>query len=107
MLLISTDTFISSILITIKNSKTIGHPPFILTRFLTIPVLTKVLILPKLEPTSSYNYSQTDGNSEEHEATITLWDIVIVAFERILFITYFVISLIIISSINISIKPLF
>lgn len=97
----STDAFISSILITVHSRKKSGHPSFVLTRFLTIPFVTKLLILPKLEPLPNDNYNQMDENSEEYEAITTLWDIVVVAVERILFVTYCTTTIILLSSISI------
>lgn len=102
MLMISTDAFISSFLITIHHRKnTNGHPPFVLTRLLTVPVVTALLVLPKLDQTPNLDY----GKFEEHpqgkrqNTVTTLWDIVIVAFERIVFAVYFVITVNILSSV--------
>lgn len=83
MLLISTDAFISSIFIT-SLKMTNGYLSSILTRFFTTPVVANLLFLP---------------NSN---ATTTLWDIVVMAIERIVFITYFVITLMVLSTVKIS-----
>ncbi|XP_001950122.2 neuronal acetylcholine receptor subunit beta-4 [Acyrthosiphon pisum] len=102
ILLISMDAFISSLLITVHSRKTtIGHPPFALTRFLTTPIVTKILALPKLDSPRTLVGQRPDAG---HDTTTTLWDIVIVAFERIIFIVFFVAVL---RSVRISIAALF
>jgi len=109
MLLISMDAFISSLLITMHSHKTtIGHPPFALTRFLTTPIVTKVLALPKLDSLRTLVYDQSAQRPDAgHDTTTTLWDIVIVAFERIIFVVFFAITVAILRSVNISFSALF
>jgi len=105
MFLMSTDAFVSSILITIRSrNKTTGHhPPFALTRLLTTPAVTKLLALPKLEHCTvdrgrqTMDESQAEGEEGQPQAT-TLWDVVVVAFERIAFVTYFAITVVIVTS---------
>uniref|UniRef100_A0A2S2PBD3 Uncharacterized protein n=1 Tax=Schizaphis graminum TaxID=13262 RepID=A0A2S2PBD3_SCHGA len=104
------DAFISSLLITVHNRKsTSGHPPFALTRFLTTPIVTKLLVLPKLDSTRSLVNNQLDHCrlTGVPETTTTLWDIVIVAFERIIFIVFLATTVIILLSIKFSITALF
>jgi len=109
LLLISMDAFISSLLITVHNRKsTSGHPPFALTRFLTTPIVTKLLVLPKLDSTRSLVNNQLDHRlTGVPETTTTLWDIVIVAFERIIFIVFLATTVTILLSIKFSITALF
>ncbi|XP_027844786.2 acetylcholine receptor subunit alpha-like [Aphis gossypii] len=109
ILLISIDAFISALLITVHNRKsTSGHPPFALTRFLTTPVVTKLLMLPKLDSTRSLVNDQLDHRLTKTSETITtLWDIVIVAFERIIFIMFLASTMAILLSIKFSITALF
>ncbi|XP_025190280.1 neuronal acetylcholine receptor subunit beta-4 [Melanaphis sacchari] len=109
ILLISMDALISSLLITVHNRKsTSGHPPFALTRFLTTPIVTKLLVLPKLDSIRSLVYNQLDHRlTKVHETTTTLWDIVIVAFERIIFIMFLATTMTILLSIKFSIFALF
>lgn len=109
MLMISTDAFVSSFLIAFHNRRTTsGHPPFLLTRFLTIPAMTRLLVLPKLEYTQAdledYNRVVNDDGSERVRSTVTLWDVVVVAFERLMFIVYFVITVVVLSSVGIFAK---
>jgi len=109
ILLISMDAFISSLLITVHSRKTTsGHPPFALTRFLTTPIVTKLLALPKLDSPRTLVYDQLEQRLDaEQETTTTLWDIVIAAFERIVFIMFFAITVIVLRSIKISVTALF
>ncbi|XP_026813463.1 neuronal acetylcholine receptor subunit alpha-7 [Rhopalosiphum maidis] len=109
LLLISMDAFISSLLITVHNRKsTSGHPPFALTRFLTTPIVTKILVLPKLDSTRSLVNNQLDHRlTGVPETTTTLWDIVIVAFERIIFIVFLATTVTMLFSIKFSITALF
>jgi len=110
ILLISMDTFISSLLITVHSRTTTcsGHPPFALTRFLTTPIVTKLLALPKLDSPRTLVYNQLDQKPDaEHETTTTLWDIVIAAFERIVFIMFFAITVAVLRSANVSVTALF
>ncbi|XP_015376751.1 PREDICTED: neuronal acetylcholine receptor subunit beta-4-like [Diuraphis noxia] len=109
ILLISMDAFISSLLITVHNRKTdSGHPPFALTRFLTTPIVTKLLALPKLDSPRTFVYDQLDQRLDaEQETTTTLWDIVIAAFERIVFIIFFAITVVVLRSVKISVAALF
>ncbi|XP_022177830.1 neuronal acetylcholine receptor subunit beta-4-like [Myzus persicae] len=62
ILLISMDAFISSLLITVHSRKTTSsHPPFALTRFLTTPIVTRLLALPKLDSPRNLVYDQLDN----------------------------------------------
>lgn len=102
MLMISTDAFVSSFLITAYCRKnTSGHPPFILTRFLTAPVVTTLLVLPKLDQTANLDYDKFEDHQQEEEQNnvTTLWDIVIVALERVMFTVYFIITVNVLSSV--------
>lgn len=109
ILLISIDALISALLITVHNrTSTSGHPPFALTRFLTTPIVTKLLILPKLDSTRSLVNDQLDHKLTKASETITtLWDIVIVAFERIIFIMFLASTMTILLSVKFSVTTLF
>lgn len=110
--MMSTDAFVSAFLITVHSRKTTsGHPPFALTRLLTTPAVTRLLVLPKLDyaPAGHKYHSrlvQDDDGSEGTRPTtataaaITLWDVVIAALERLVFAAYFVTTVIVLSSIG-------
>jgi len=108
-LLMSTDAFVTSFLITVHRRKTtVGHPPFALTRFLTTPAVARLLMLPKLDVDCEVYGHLDDSDAAGAEpcgtaataaaAATTLWDIVVVACERIVFIAYFAIAVAVVRS---------
>jgi len=110
MFLMSTDALVSSLLITVHGrDKTTGdHPPFALTRLLTTPAVTRLLALPKLEHAAAaaddYGQLRDDdrpaGGSPPRRtpSTVTLWDVVIAASERVAFAAYFAVTVAVVAS---------
>lgn len=115
MLMMSTDAFVTSFLVKFHGRNTTsGHPPFAVTRFLTIPVVTRCLVLPRLDyDTAAAAADREDcgrivdddgSDGARPTADVTLWDVVVAAFERLVFAVYAVITATVLLSIGIFVK---